>query len=149
MDAPQGVIVAFDFGEKRIGVAVGDTRVAQATPLDVVRNVHGRPDWEKISHIMQEWQPVAFVVGLPVSDDGRPQPVLPLSNAFAKHLKKRYTLPVFRTDERYSSIEAAHVIADNRKHAGRRKAKREDTDKIAAALILEQWFADSGPHATK
>lgn len=150
MPVPHGVVIAFDFGEKRIGVAVGDTSISQATPLDVVSNLHGRPDWDKISHLVAEWQPVAFVVGLPLSEDSsveirsenRQQPILPLTNAFAKHLRKKYGVPVFRSDERYSSIEAARVIAENRQR-GRRKAARAVTDKIAAALILEQWFEET------
>lgn len=137
---PDGVVLAFDFGEKRIGVAVGNTSICQAAPLDVVRNVHGRPDWDNISSLISEWKPVALVVGLPVTEDGREQQALVLSNAFSKQLRKRYGLPVYRSDERYSSVEAAGIIAENRRRGNRRKSSREDTDKIAAALILEHWF---------
>lgn len=139
---PSGVIIAFDFGEKRIGVAVGDTSVAQASPLDIVRNVHGRPDWAKVTQLVKEWNPVAFVVGLPESEDDSEQVIQQLTNAFCRRLKKKFLLPVFRSDERYSSIEASRLIAANRQK-GRRKAHRGDTDKIAAALILQQWFAQT------
>ncbi len=122
-------------------MAVGSTQTGQATPIGVVRNIHGRPEWEKISGLVDEWKPVGLVVGLPVRDDGLTQPMLPLSNAFAKRLQKKYLLPVYRSDERFSSIEASRVIAENRRRGRRRKTSREDTDKIAAALILEQWFS--------
>jgi putative Holliday junction resolvase len=141
---PEGVFIAFDFGEKRIGVAVGDTSIGLATPLEVVANHHGRPDWDKISQLVEQWQPAGFVVGLPISEDGQTQRALPLSNAFSNHLKKRYARPVFRCDERFSSIEASRVIAENRKRGQRRKSKREDTDKVAAAVILELWFCQRG-----
>lgn len=134
------MIIGFDFGQKRIGIAVGNTQIGQASPLGVVRNIHGRPDWDAISQIVKEWQPAGFVVGLPLADDGRDQPILPLSNAFAKRLKQKYALPVYRFDERFSSIAASQVIADNRRRGKRRKSTHADTDKIAAAIILERWL---------
>ena len=133
-------MIAFDFGSKRIGVAVGHTDVQQASPLQVVRSVHGRPEWEMIEKLVNEWQPVAFVVGLPLTEDNTGQPQLELSAAFAKKLHRKFALPVYRSDERFSSIEAASLLAENRRRGKRRKTNRGDTDKIAAALILDHWF---------
>ncbi len=140
-EIPSGTVLAFDFGSKRIGVAVGHTDVRQANPLQVVRNIHGRPEWEQIEKLLEEWQPVAFVVGLPLSEDNTDQPQIALSAAFAKHLNKKFLLPVDRVDERFSSNEASRVLADNRRRGKRRKTDHSDTDKIAAALILETWFS--------
>ena len=139
-EIPDGTVMAFDFGSKRIGVAVGHTEVRQSNPLQVVRNIHGRPEWELIEKLVAEWQPVAFVVGLPLTEDNTEQPQIVLSAAFAKHLKKKYSRPVYRIDERFTSIEASGVLAENRRRGKRRKTNHGDTDKIAAALILEQWL---------
>jgi putative Holliday junction resolvase len=137
---PNGTVIAFDFGSKRIGVAVGHTDVQQASPLQVVRNIHGRPEWDVIEKLVNEWQPVAFVVGLPLTEDNTAQPQLELSAAFAKKLHRKFELPVYRSDERFSSIEASSLLAENRRRGKRRKTNHGDTDKIAAALILDHWF---------
>jgi len=135
-----GSYLGFDFGEKRIGIAVGTTTTATATPLSMVRNINGRPEWHNIESIVEEWQPKALIVGLPLTDDGGSQHITGLAKSFAKHLRRRFDLPVHFCDERYTSNEASRIIADNRKHHNRGRATREDSDKIAAALILEQWL---------
>lgn len=135
-----GTVLAFDFGSKRIGVAVGNTEVRQANPLQVVKNIHGRPEWDVIATLVKDWQPVAFVVGLPLTEDDTVQPQLQLSAAFAKHLTRKFELPVYRCDERFTSIEASGLLAENRRRGKRRKTNHGDTDKIAAALILDHWF---------
>jgi len=135
-----GNYLGFDFGEKRIGVAVGTAATATATPLSMVRNINGRPEWDNIESLVEEWQPSALIVGLPLTDDGGNQHLTGLAKSFAKHLRRRFDLPVHLCDERYTSIEASRIIADNRKHHNRGRATREDSDKIAAALILEQWL---------
>ena len=134
--------LGFDFGEKRIGVATGQSTTLSASPLCVVRNINGRPEWDNIAELVEEWQPDALIVGLPLTEDGDAQPLTSLAKSFAKHLRRRYKLPVHLCDERFSSNEASRVIAENRQHHNRRRAKREDSDTIAAALILEQWIND-------
>ena len=132
--------LGFDFGERRIGVAVGQSKTLTASPLCVIRNINGRPEWDDIKAIIDEWNPQALIVGLPLTADGGIQHITPLAKSFAKHLRRRYQLPVHMVDERYTSNEASRIIADNRRQQNRRKAKREDSDTIAAALILEQWL---------
>jgi len=133
--------IGFDFGERRIGVAVGQSGTLTASPLRVIRNINGRPEWHEISAVLDEWKPTALIVGLPITADGDTQPLTLLAKSFSKHLRRRYQLPVHLCDERYTSNEASRIIAENRQHANRRKAKREDSDTIAAALILEQWLS--------
>ena len=132
--------IGFDFGERRIGVAVGQSNTLTASPLCVVRNINGRPEWDNITTIIEEWKPAALIVGLPLTADGETQQLTSLAKSFAKHLRGRYQLPVHLCDERYTSNEASRIIANNRQQQNRRKAKRGDSDTIAAALILEQWL---------
>lgn len=139
----RGTYLCFDFGGKRIGIAVGHTDTGQASPLETIRNINGRPEWEKIDKLVERWQPAGFVVGLPLQDDGEHQMQLTLSRSFCKKLTRRYTLKAYRNDERYTSIEASRILAENRKTGNRRKATRADIDKIAAAIILEHWFAET------
>ena len=148
--------LGFDFGEKRIGIAIGQiisgtasstgtdssSGTVSANPLQAVKNINGRPEWDEIAAFVEEWKPVALIVGLPLTEDGETQRLTALAKSFAKHLRKRYQLPVHYCDERYSSNEASRIIADNRHHHNRRRANREDHDTIAAALILEQWLND-------
>lgn len=138
-----GTYLCFDFGGKRIGIAVGHTETLQANPLVTIRNINGRPEWEKIDELVTEWRPAGLVIGLPLRDDGQIQLQITLSASFAKKLRKRYDLPVYRSDERYSSIEASRILAENRRLGNRRKVEREDTDKIAAAVILDYWFSET------
>ncbi len=134
--------LGFDFGEKRIGVAIGQSSTLTANPICVVRNINGRPEWDKIAALIDEWKPDALVVGLPLDDNGDIQRLTQLAKSFGKHLRRRYQLTVHFCDERFSSNEASRIIAENRHHHQRRKATREDSDTIAAALILEQWLND-------
>ncbi len=138
--------LGFDFGEKRIGIAIGHKVGASgssgANPLTTVRNINGRPEWDEITAVVAEWKPTALVVGLPLTEDGETQKLTQLAKSFARHLRRRYQLPVYHCDERYSSNAASRIIAENRQNQNRRRAKREDSDTIAAALILEQWLND-------
>lgn len=143
-DTPDsGTYLCFDFGGKRIGIAVGHTATSQANPLVTILNVNGRPEWEKIDALVDEWHPAGLVVGLPLRDDGEQQLQITLSASFSKKLTKRYGLKVYRSDERYSSIEASKILAENRRLGNRRKVERADIDKIAAAVILDGWFNES------
>ncbi len=139
--------LGFDFGEKRIGIAIGhkltDSNSSSANPLKAIRNINGRPEWDEITAVVEEWKPTALIVGLPLTAEGESQRLTQLAKSFGKHLRRRYQLPVYHCDERYSSNEASRIIADNRQNHNRRRAKREDSDTIAAALILEQWLNDS------
>lgn len=123
--------LAFDYGERRIGVAVGQTqtRTAQALVTLPVRN--GQIDWPAIAKLVEQWQPQQLVVGLPTTDDGQPHLNAAPIARFARRLHGRFHLPVAFVDERLSSY-AASEDPDTR---------RVGLDAVAARLILETWLA--------
>lgn len=138
--APSGLYLAFDYGERYIGIASGNTISKTSTPLDTAANNSGTPDWTKLDQLVTEWQPAGMIVGIPVHMDGTEQPLTAHARGFLKRLGKRYNLPVFEMDERLTTQNAASIIRDNRNRGKRRKTSKADLDKIAAALILENWF---------
>lgn len=143
MTAPPtgSIYLGFDYGAKRIGVAVGDAVTGSARPLPTVAN--GRqPDWDKLAKALKEWRPAGCVVGLPVDLDGNDQAITTQARAFAEQLRSRYGVPVYLCDERLSSRaaddELRNARAEGRKN---RRVRSGDRDGVAARLILEQWLA--------
>lgn len=137
-----GICIAFDYGTKRIGSAIGDTRLRSARPLSTIKNQHGSVDWQAISALVDEWHPTDLIVGWPLDEGGEEQAITAHVGGFIKRLTSRYQLPVHKMDERFSSIAAAEAIRAMRQSGQRkRKSTHADVDKIAAALILESWFA--------
>ena len=134
--------LGFDFGLRRIGVAVGQSITGSASPVTVVTARDGRPDWTTVDAVVAEWQPDALVVGVPVLLDGTEQAVTHAARRFARRLRARYRLSVHEADERLSSAAAEGLIADARESGGRRRTRKGDVDRIAATLILERWLAD-------
>lgn len=136
--AVQGRWLGFDFGERRIGVAIGQQLTGSASPLAVLPSKArgtgpGQPDWPAIERLLAEWQPEGIVVGVPRRDDGSDYPVTPQAERFARQLHGRFHLRVEMADERLSSVEAsARLGFDKRKAA---------VDAGAAAVILETWFS--------
>lgn len=132
--------IGFDFGSRRIGVAVGDnvTGAASLRPALVCNN---GPNWRAVEKEIEQWKPDACIVGLPLNLDGSSQAMTRRAQRFARELKKRYKLPVYLCDERLSSREADAEIksarADGRKS---RKTRKGDRDSVAALLILEHWI---------
>ena len=123
----RGTVLAFDFGLKRIGVAVGEPELCTAHPLPVIR------EFSKIENLVEEWKPVALVVGRPTSVEGEAHAMTRQAEAFAQRLERQFKLPVARVDERYTSVEAESRL---------RGAKRKAVDSVAAQLILEQYFGE-------
>lgn len=141
--APQ-IILAFDYGTRRIGVASGDTLTRSARPLTTLECEGGIP-WAEIDRLVLEYQPAQFVVGVPYNMDGTPTALTKASRRFANELKGRYALAVALVDERLSSREASEELRDARSRGlKRRRTKREDIDKVAARIVLERWFEDPG-----
>lgn len=136
--SPQ-TFLGFDFGLKRIGVAVGQTLTGSASPLGVVTPRTGEPDWEAIGRLVAEWRPAALVVGLPYNMDLSEQEMTAHARRFAEELARRFPLPVHTVDERLSSREAEAQLKERRQQ-GRRRVTREDIDGAAACVILESWF---------
>lgn len=130
-------VLGFDYGERRIGVAVGQTVSATASPLRVLAARHGQPDWEELARLVGEWRPDALVLGLPGTEDGAPHALAPAIRRFARRLRGRFGLPLAFADERLSSYEAAS------------RAKGGALDAAAAAAVLETWLAEPTPCSTE
>lgn len=134
---PEGVYIGFDFGYKRIGVAVGQRLTCSATPLATINAQQGIPDWAVVGKVLSEWTPHALIVGFPTCIDGRELYTTSAAKRFAKELRKRFTLPVHLVDERLSTVEARGQLFAQ---GGYRKIKQTAVDSIAACVILEQWL---------
>lgn len=128
------IFLGFDFGSKRIGVAVGQELTRSARALVTLNNRNGAPDWEAITRLITEWQPAAMVVGLPLNLDGSDHEVTRLARRFGNRLSGRYNLPVYTMDERLSSAEAEAQLAEQGRY------EKADIDKLAAQLILQGWL---------
>lgn len=130
--------LGFDFGTKKIGVAVGQTSTASASPLQTIRSINQTPNWEIIGQLIREWQPVGLVVGISRQQDGADNPVTPRMLKFCRQLEGRYALPVYQQDETLSTFEAKQLLFDE-VHLG--AAKMWDVqDQLAAQLILQTWL---------
>lgn len=134
------VVLGFDFGLKRIGVASGDTLTRTAAPLATVAH-HAEPDWQAVLAQVKSVGPDLLVVGAPYNDDGSPGRIAGLADAFAAQLAERCRLEVARVDERYSSTAAQSLLREQRASGQRRKAVRKgDVDSAAAAVMLQSWL---------
>ncbi len=133
----QGTILAFDFGTKRIGVAIGNTLTGTARPLTVLKANDGAPDWQQLTTLVTQWQPVQLVVGLPLNMDGTESELSTRARRFANRLGGRLSLPVATVDERLSSFEARGEIMRSEQRPG----ARPEVDALAASLILETWLS--------
>jgi len=139
-DTPQ-IVLAFDFGRRRVGIACGDTVSRTATPLDAALMGAGGPRWEAIDALLREWQPSLGVVGLPYNVDGSDSAMTAAARAFAGELSRRFHLEVALVDERYSSREAeARLKTERASGLRRRRVVKADVDAAAACVILERWF---------
>jgi putative holliday junction resolvase len=137
------IVLAFDFGHKRIGVAGGDTLSRAAAPRGTVPVRAGRIRWETIDKLLREWQPALAVVGLPYNVDGSDSAMTGDARGFAAALTQRYALRVVVVDERYSSLEAAaRLKAARASGLRRRRIAKADVDAAAACVILERWFTE-------
>jgi len=133
-------LLGFDFGNKRIGIAVGQELTRSAQALRTLHNTASGPDWPAIDALIQEWQPDLLVVGMPGHmDDERPHPLAEQIRDFGKQLEQRYNLPVVWSDERLSSIEAEQQLAESGMPR-QRKHDKANIDKLAAAIILQTWL---------
>lgn len=119
------VVLGFDFGARRIGVAIGNSVTREARPLAVI-DAQGAARWARIAALIDEWQPNWFVVGIPRHPDGAPHEMTERCERFARQLEGRYRRAVARVDERYSSA----VV-------------HEGADDAAAAVILQQWLEET------
>jgi putative Holliday junction resolvase len=136
--AAAGSILAFDFGARRIGVAVGDTTVRIAHPLQQIAFEDNRRRLEAVSHLVNEWRPTRLVVGVPGAVSGNDHPLARAARRFARHLTARFDRPVDLVDENLSSWEASRKLTAAGVPA---RSQRPLLDSHAACEILERWFS--------
>lgn len=144
-EVPRGHILGFDFGKRRIGVAVGQAHTGTASALGTAAN-GDRPDWAAIGRFVDEWRPAQFVVGLPLAEDGSETPMSGLARAFGENLSSRFGVDVEYYDERLTSKDAARRFAELRAAGGARRKDADKLDAVAATLILENWLQSASAH---
>lgn len=134
---PQGDVLAFDFGVKRIGVAIGNTLLGIAQPLETIATEVTERRFARIAQLIETWRPVLLIVGLPLHSDGTAHELTQLSQRFARRLTGRFNLKVIMQDERYSSETASAALRE----AGIAGSKQKSMlDQIAAQQILQSFF---------
>jgi len=132
-------ILAFDFGLRRIGVAVGQSVTASASPLGVVANSDRGPDFAAISTLIDEWRPSRLIVGLPMHADSQPGEMQAHVEEFVRDLW-RYRIKVDTVDERYTSLEAEEALKNARASGSRGRISKEAIDSAAAVFIAERFL---------
>ena len=144
-NSPDATVLAFDFGTRRIGVAMGNTLTRVAHPLVTIEGERNDERFTAIAALIAEWQPGTLVVGLPTHADGTAHEMTQRAQRFARQLQGRFRLPVVMVDERWTT-EAAQSALDDAGMTGR--AARTIRDQVAAQLILQSWFDEpDNPHA--
>ena len=135
------VIMAFDFGTRRIGIACGDTVSRTARALTALSSAGNAAPWDAIERLLRDWQPAVAIVGLPYNADDSEGPLARAARGFAAALTDRFGIRVALVDERYSSLEAATRLKTARESGVRkRRVAKTDVDATAACVILERWF---------
>jgi len=126
---PEETLLAFDFGEKKIGIAIGNTLTRQARPLEIIFSEVRDARFGRIAQLLQEWQPRRVIVGLALASDGSEQPATARCRRFANQLHGRFGLAVELIDERGSSMEAQQLLGTN-----------APDDAVAASVILQRYL---------
>lgn len=132
-----GTVLAFDFGERRIGVAVGEIQLGMAHPLATIEAESNDDRFARIEKLITEWHPVLFIVGLPLAMDGGEHATTALARRFAQRLEGRYGIETRLVDERLTSVEAERQVREMGKDV---RSSRAKIDQLAARLILESYF---------
>jgi len=141
--ALSGTVLGFDFGEKRIGVAVGETATRIAHAIETIESEANEKRFARIAELVAEWQPALLVVGRPRHPDGAPHPVAALAERFARRLEGRFALPVRFVDESCTSAEAEALLAAG----GGARAGKGAIDRLAAQLIVQSYLDGGGDAA--
>lgn len=130
------IFICFDFGEKNIGIAVGQIITKTATPLTTLRSKNQKINWIKIKKILQEWKPDKIIIGLPIDMNGKKLPITKKVYKFSNHFKKKFNLSVELEDERLTTKEAKRKLYE----IGGYKIIKKKIHSESAAIILESWF---------
>jgi len=132
-------LIGFDYGRKRIGVAVGQEITNTAKGLTTLTTTQAGPDWDAIDNVVKEWRPELIIVGMPSNMDDRPHKLHDEVKAFGNQLAERYNLPVEWIDEKLSSMEAEQQLSTSSK-TKKRKQDKAQIDKLAAQVILQSYL---------
>ncbi len=138
LGASSDTFLGFDYGSTKIGVAVGQLETGTASPLETVRAVRQKTNWQVISRLVETWRPGGLVVGVSYQTDGGENPVTPHIMRFCRQLEGRYALPVFQVDERLSTYEAKQLLFDELNLPAEKLWAVQD--QLAAQLILQSWL---------
>lgn len=135
-----GYILAFDYGLKRIGIAIGNSLTETASPLQtLVQSVNGL-NWKQVDQLIQEWEPDNLLLGLPQAETESAATLCKKIKKFGQQLQTRYDLPLFYIDEQYTSVAAETELKNARQSGQRKRIQKSEIDQQAAAIILRQWF---------
>ena len=124
-------IIAFDYGEKKIGVAVGQTSTNTSSPLQIIFNKDNKTNWISISSLLYEWKPNLILLGKPLNMDGSDSEIMKKVDKFYKELKSIYDADIEIVDERLTTFEAREILKDE---------KRDNVDAHAAKILIDNWF---------
>jgi putative Holliday junction resolvase len=139
MNKPFRTVMAFDFGLRQIGVAIGNCLLGTTQPLPILKAKEGIPQWHELEALVEEWRPDLVVVGEPLNMDGSDSEMSARASKFARRLQGRLGLEVAMVDERLSSFEAKQL---SREQGHRGDFKKQPVDSVAAELILMSWLAE-------
>ena len=124
-------IIAFDYGEKKIGVAVGQTSTNTSSPLQIIFNKDNKTNWISISSLLDEWKPGLILLGKPLNMDGSESEIMKKVDKFYKELKSIYDADIEFVDERLTTFEAREILKDE---------KQDNVDAHAAKILIDNWF---------
>ena len=136
---PEKVVLGFDFGMKRIGVALGNILMNHARPLETLAAKNGVPAWDRVACLIREWHADLLIVGIPLNLEGKEQNITLEARFFAQSLQARFELPVDLVDERLTTVEARQRLFDR---GGYSHLVKSEVDAYAAEIIVEQWLAE-------
>ncbi|AHG59855.1 Holliday junction resolvase RuvX [Buchnera aphidicola] len=131
------IVIGFDYGLKKIGVAVGENITKKARPISVLNAKNGYPNWNIIKNLFEYWEPKFIIVGLPLNIDGTKQNITNQSEKFAYLLKCKFNILTKMHDERLTTVEAKSIIFKKR---GFKALQKKETHSLSAAIILESWL---------
>ncbi len=133
-------LMSFDYGKKRIGIAMGQRITQSANGVTCISAKDGKPNWDELEKLVKEWQPDGFVVGLPLNMDGSESDMSKRANKFSKRLHGRFGKPSFTIDERLSTFAAKQ---EAKAHGHKGHYKSDPVDELAAQLILQSWLDEN------
>ena len=137
------ILLGFDVGKRRTGVAIGQTITKTARSLDTLQSQDGLPDWRIVDNLIHQWQPDALVVGLPPNTSDNKEDMQKIIRRFCHCLRNRYSISVYTHDESYTSVEAYRQLKLMRQAGRRKRISKAEIDSLSAALLLESWMTHS------